>query len=202
MHIAVAHVSQFKFVLFREMSWRFSGELLEERLQFGCRRCARNAWPDLDHRPVFHRLRRGEVKRQVDVAIQPGKAQRQHAQDGVGLMKKLNGFADDRWIAVKVALPELVAQDNDLLRLLAVRGIGRKKIAAKHGRQTEELKAIAGQINSLHIFGNIAASDGQAPSGNAHYVFDSMRLAQLPYLRTCEAVPAFLGSCFIQEKNL
>ena len=55
-------------------------------------------------------------------------------------MNQLNGLTNDGRVAVKVPLPELVAQDNHWLRLLAIRSIRREKITSQHCRQTKELE--------------------------------------------------------------
>src|ERR1700679_1469367 len=198
MHVVVADVPYFELVLLGKMIWRLFGELLKERFEFGCCSRARDARFELDKRAISDRLRSRRVEREIRVAVHPGKAWRQHAQNGVGLMNHLNRLTNDGRVTIEVALPELVAQDNHWLRLLAIRSIRRKKITAQHSRQTKELESGAGQIDSPHIFRNIAAGDGQVPFVYAHHVFHGARLSQLPYLRTRKAVPV-VSSGLVQE---
>src|ERR1700722_1958733 len=142
MLVVVADIPYLQFVLLWKVSGRFPGELLQKRSYFIRGRCPGYSRLELEKSAVGIRRRPGKVQWQIHVAVFPGEARRQHAQDGVGFVNQLDGFAHHGWIAVKVPLPEIVAENNHLLRLLTVRSIRGEKIAAKHCRQAEELETV------------------------------------------------------------
>ena len=62
-----------------------------------------------------------------------------------------------------MALPELVAEHGDGLRILTVDGVGRNESAPEGGRNTQEVEAIGGHIDPLDVFRKIMAGDGETP---------------------------------------
>ena len=91
-------------------------ELLVERPEFGRGGVETDAGLQLDLRAVPMSLIGRHLQRNVDLSIPPREAHRHHAEDRVGLMVELDGFAHDRGIAAVMPLPELVAQYRNGLR--------------------------------------------------------------------------------------
>jgi len=103
---------------------RLLGERADEGLERGLGGCPADAGFEMAAHVEGVVLILGDLLRQVDIGVVPGEAWCGHANDGVVLADHLRGVADDRAVGVEVALPELVAKDNDGLGILAVDGVG------------------------------------------------------------------------------
>src|SRR5215469_17725173 len=104
-----------------------------------------------------------DFERKIHIAITPGEAWSGYADDRVGFADQLDPLAHNAGVRVEVALPELVAEDDNGLWILTVDGVGRNYSAAQCRGDTKENEAIGGQVDSLGVFRKIASGDGQAP---------------------------------------
>src|ERR1044072_847761 len=86
---------------------------------------------------------------------------RHDADDGVAFAVERNLLPDDGLVAAEPALPEAIAQDNDML----VTGLifSRKKRAAKQWVYAEQMKHIGGQLQSVEVFGPVTARKIRRP---------------------------------------
>ena len=108
-------------------------------------------------------------------------------------MHQLDVLADNAWIAVEVAPPEVVAENHHRLRILPVRRVRGQKIAAKNRRHAKKLKRIAGEVNRVQVFREIVPCDDQIPPVHGDHVFHRAYLSQLANLWPCEARIAFVA---------
>ena len=121
----------------------------------------------------------GNLLRHVNVGVLPGEARGGNADDGVGLVDHLHGLAEHGAVAVEVALPELVAENDDGLRVLAVDGVRWLNEAAERGGNAEILKGVGAEVFGGNIFRQIGAGDGEVPLVGQDRVFDDGGLAEL-----------------------
>ncbi len=117
------------FELLRELFGPLFGELLKQGLKG--RVCASfshtRLQADVDHQSRPRIL--GELERKVHVAHVPGEARRGHPDDGVVLMIQLQRPAQNSRIAEEMFLPKPVGQNDDWLRILSDRCVGRHNAA-------------------------------------------------------------------------
>ena len=89
----------------------------------------------------------------------------EHADDGVGLVAERDGGADDVGIAAELALPEAVADHDDVA---AVRGVFlRREGAAEHDGRAEEAEVGFGDVDTVDLLGNGA---GEIEAGTTEVV--------------------------------
>jgi hypothetical protein len=159
------------------MRRRFFGEALEQRLQLSVGSGAGDAGPQFDDRAEGQTGIIAELLGKVDVGVPaPGEVRASDADDGVLFVDQLKGPADDRLVAVKVALPEPIVQHDDGLRLLTPGRIGGSEIAAQQRRNSEGGKGIAGGKVGNHVFRHVVASEGEVPLIPGGNVFDGVGL--------------------------
>jgi hypothetical protein len=70
---------------------------------------------------------------------------------------ELDGLVHDRGIAAVVPLPELLAQDGDGLRILAVGRVGGNEVAAQERSQAEELEVGSRHLDRDYVVGYVTA---------------------------------------------
>ena len=95
-------------------------KLENQRLQCGVGLRVRDTRLQANARIEAFRLVAGDLQRQIYIAITPGKSRPGNADDRCSSCDQLHGFTENRRIAVEMPLPELVAQHDDRLRILAV----------------------------------------------------------------------------------
>ena len=76
-----------------------------------------------------------------------------------------------------MALPELVAEHDDRLWILAVDGVRGLQAASQRRWHAEEIEGVGADVDRLHVFREIAAGDGQVPLVLQKGIFDDRRLA-------------------------
>src|SRR6185312_4509845 len=142
-------------------------EFLErDRLEHRVGGGARDVGPELEHQYVGHGGpganvdNRGSTGRQVNIAylnhVIKCEAARHHANDGVGSTIEFQRLPDNMGIAAEVALPELVIENNH--GAAAVLCIGWLEVAAEKRADTKESPGILGEVVTLDIFRQCAAS--------------------------------------------
>src|SRR5215472_473424 len=157
-----------RLVVRRIKSRVFSSESVQERLHSsvgGRKTCSS---PQLDHHPATSGI--GDFLWKVDIrAPVPREVGTCDSNNGIGFVIQFECFANDRLIAVEMPLPKTVMQHHDRLRLLAVGGIGRPKIATEQGWHSKGGERLADSVVGNNIFRNLPSGDRQIlaiPGGN------------------------------------
>ena len=142
-----------------------------------------------------------DLERQVDIRFAPAEPRRHHADDLIVLAHELNGAPDDRRIAGVVALPELVAEHDDALRLLPRRRVRRDQPAPQHRRRAPVIRRVRGDVRGDDVFRDIAVGGREVPAVLADDAFDRARLPQLIELRAAHPrIPEAAGR--VPEREL
>ena len=155
-----------------EMLRSFFGELLDEGLEGGVGGFMGNSGLQSKSDIVGLDGILRNFQREVDVAVVPSEARGGDTDDGVVLVNQLQSLPEYCGVGVEVALPELVAEDGDGLRILAVDGVGGNEAAPEGGRNAHEVEAVGGHVDPLHVFGKIVAGDGETPIVGDEGIFD------------------------------
>ena len=155
------------------------GKLLDEGLKGGLGRCVADAGleADADVEPAVEVL--GNLLRDVDIGVVPGETRRRDTDDGVVLVDHLQGLAHDGAVAVEVPLPELVAEDDDRLGVLAIDGVRGLQAAAQRRGDAEVLEGVGAEVVGCDIFRQVGAGDCQVPLVGGECIVDDRRFANL-----------------------
>ena len=99
-------------------------------------------------------------------------------------MNHLQRFTHYAAVSVEVPLPELVAEDDDSLRIFAVKSVRGLQPTAQRRRNSKVLEGIRAEVVGGDVFGQIGAGDGQIPLIGSECVLDHRGLANLLPLST------------------
>jgi hypothetical protein len=185
----------------REMGWSFFCELFHQGLERGVGLGMRDARfkACLYVEGIAGIL--NNLQGDVDVGVIPCEARSGHSHDGVVLVNHLHGSSHDRGIAVEVTLPELMAEDDDRLRILPIDGIGGLQAASQKCGDTKKIEGIGAEEIGFNVLGHIAAGDGQAPVVGKKGVLNDRRVTNLLPLRRGHTEPS-LAAVFVEQAEV
>ena len=185
---------------FGEALGRLFGEVFEDGLEFCTGLRGGDSGTKLQRAGKINVWILRYVKREINFAFAPFEAGRHDADDFISFVNELHFVADDVGVAAEIALPELVAENDDALRIFARRSIGGNQPAAFEGGDAEMVGRVGGKVDGLNVFGEVTVGGGQIPKIHAEDAFEGFGLAKLGHLGAGETGEAVVAGCVDQAK--
>src|ERR1700677_3695140 len=132
--------------------WCLLDELMDERAKCGVGRRLAGCWLEAKTDGVYISVTAAKIEWHVDVGVVPGEARRGDTYDGVVFASELQALPHHVSVSVEVALPELVAEDNDRKRIVVVNRVCGQQAAAERRWDAKKLKSVRGHIAGSHFF--------------------------------------------------
>jgi len=179
----VDHTNEADAEFFGEVGGALLREMFDERLQLGVGlgQCDILAQAERDGEAGIGILR--YFRWTKNIAGRPRETRRHDADDLIEHAVEADGAAEDVRIAEKIALPELIAENDDGGGFLSGRTVGWDEPATHHRRDAEMIGVVGLDQKAANIFGKVAVGGGWICALERDDAFEGFESTELSDLR-------------------